>query len=64
MQSYNISKTKRKRGCADILFPDIEMNKIDDIDAAKLIRIKDRNAIIIFVSRHGERVFDSFDTEN
>ena len=48
---------------ADIIFLDIEMNKIDGIDVAKLIRIKDQKAIIIFVSSHGERVFDSFDTE-
>ncbi len=48
---------------ADIIFLDIEMNKIDGIDAAKLIRIRDNKAIIIYVSSHSERVFDSFDTE-
>lgn len=47
----------------DIIFLDIEMNKIDGIDTAKLIRINDRKAIIIFVSSHQERVFDSFDCE-
>ena len=52
-----------KENKADIIFLDIEMNKIDGIDAAKLIRIRNDRAIIIFVSSHGERVFDSFDTE-
>ena len=48
---------------ADILFLDIEMDKIDGIDTAKLIRIHDKKAIIIFVSSHKERVFDTFDCE-
>lgn len=48
---------------ADIIFLDIEMNKIDGIDTAKLIRIHDKKAIIIFVSSHKERVFDTFDCE-
>lgn len=47
----------------DIVFLDIEMNKIDGIDTAKLIRINDKNIIIIFVSSHRERVFDTFDCE-
>lgn len=47
----------------DMIFLDIEMDKIDGIDTAKLIRINDRKAIIIFVSSHQERVFDSFDCE-
>lgn len=47
----------------DVIFLDIEMDKIDGIDTAKLIRINDRKAIIIFVSSHQERVFDSFDCE-
>lgn len=48
---------------ADIIFLDIEMNKIDGIDTAKLIRIHDKNTIIVFVSSHKERVFDTFDCE-
>lgn len=48
---------------ADIVFLDIEMDKIDGIDTAKLIRISDKKAIIIFVSSHKERVFDTFDCE-
>lgn len=48
---------------SDIIFLDIEMNKIDGIDTAKLIRIHDRRAIIIFISGHKERVFDTFDCE-
>lgn len=47
----------------DIIFLDIELGKIDGIDTANLIRINDRKAIIIFVSSHRERVFDSFDCE-
>lgn len=47
----------------DIIFLDIEMNKIDGIDTAKLIRIQDKNAIIIFISSHTERVFDTFECE-
>lgn len=52
-----------KSGHADIIFLDIEMEIIDGIDTAKLIRITDRRAIIIFVSSHQERVFDAFDCE-
>lgn len=52
-----------KTGHADIIFLDIEMEIIDGIDTAKLIRITDRRAIIIFVSSHQERVFDAFDCE-
>lgn len=47
----------------DIIFLDIEMEKINGIDTAKLIRINDQKAIIIFVSSHQERVFDSFECE-
>lgn len=47
----------------DIIFLDIEMDKIDGVDTAKLIRIHDKNAIIIFISSHTERVFDTFDCE-
>ena len=49
--------------CADIVFLDIELNNLDGIDTAKLIRIYDKKAIIIFVSSHKERVFDAFDCE-
>jgi len=48
---------------ADIIFLDIEMSKTDGIDTAKLIRIHDKNAIIIFISSHTERVFDTFECE-
>ncbi len=48
---------------ANIVFLDIEMNKIDGIDTAKLIRIQDKDCIIIFISSHTERVFDTFDCE-
>lgn len=48
---------------ADIVFLDIELNNLDGIDTAKLIRIYDTKAIIIFVSSHKERVFDAFDCE-
>lgn len=47
----------------DIIFLDIEMDKIDGVDTAKLIRIQDKDAIIIFISSHSERVFDTFDCE-
>lgn len=47
----------------DIVFLDIELNNIDGIDTAKFIRIYDKKAIIIFVSSHKERVFDTFDCE-
>lgn len=59
----DLIKALENENYADIIFLDIEMNKIDGIDAAKIIRIKDQKAIIIFVSSHSERVFDSFDTE-
>lgn len=47
----------------DIIFLDIEMDKINGIDTAKLIRIENYKTIIIFVSSHKEYVFDSFDCE-
>lgn len=49
--------------CADIVFLDIELNNLDGIDTAKLIRIYNKKIIIIFVSSHKERVFDAFDCE-
>lgn len=54
---------KLKQQHIDIIFLDIQLGKIDGIDTAKLIRINDKRAIIIFVSGHRERVFDSFDCE-
>ena len=48
---------------ADIIFMDIEMDEMTGIDAAKLIRNKDKNVIIIFISNHSERVFETFDCE-
>lgn len=47
----------------DIIFLDIEMEKTDGIDVAKLIRINDKKAIIILVSSHKERVFECFECE-
>ena len=53
----------KKGFSADIVFLDIELNMLDGIDTAKLIRSYDKDAIIIFVSSHDERVFDTFDCE-
>lgn len=47
----------------DIVFLDIEMGELSGIDAAKIIREKHRNAIIIFISNYPNYVFDAFDVE-
>ena len=56
-------KSCKEHLCADIVFLDIELNNLDGIDTAKLIRIYDKKTIIIFISSHKERVFDAFDCE-
>lgn len=56
-------KSCKEHLCADIVFLDIELNNLDGIDTAKLIRIYDKRTIIIFISSHKERVFDAFDCE-
>lgn len=48
---------------ADLVFLDIEMDKIDGIDTAKFIKIKNHDSIVIFVSSYKERVFDTFECE-
>ena len=58
-----LMKSVDNKNSFDIVFIDIEMNKIDGIDTAKLIRIHDKDAIIIFISSHTERVFDTFECE-
>lgn len=46
---------------ADIVFLDIQMDKMCGIESAKHIRAIDKKAIIIFVSSHSEKVFNTFD---
>lgn len=45
----------------DILILDIQMNNIDGIEAAKQIRKKNQNAVIIFVTNYGAYLDDAFD---
>lgn len=47
----------------DIIFLDIEMNQMNGIQAAEIIRKADPNTIIIFVSSHSNYVFDTFRLE-
>lgn len=47
-------------GIADIVFFDVEMNGTNGIETAKRFRAIDPNAIIIFMTVHGETVFSSF----
>lgn len=47
----------------DILFIDIEMKNINGIEAAKFVRKYCCDAIIIFVSNHKERVFETLECE-
>ena len=47
----------------DIIFLDIEMDKMDGLKVAELIRKSDKDAIIIFVSSHSHYVFETFRTE-
>ena len=46
---------------ADILFLDIQMPEIDGMTAAKLLRKKNRETIIVFVTAVEEEVFNAFD---
>lgn len=45
----------------DIIFLDIQMNGLSGIDTAKLLRKKDRDAILIFITGIKEYVFEAFD---
>lgn len=47
----------------DIIFLDVEMQKISGIDAAETIRKIDSSAIIIFISNFPHYVFDAFRVE-
>lgn len=47
----------------DIIYLDIEMAKINGIDVAKLIREKDNNVIIIYVSIHENYFIELFEVE-
>lgn len=47
----------------DIIFLDIEMLSLTGIEAAKIIRSLQPNAIIIFVSNYPNYVFDAFNVE-
>lgn len=46
--------------CNDIIFLDIEMKGINGIHAAKELRSKGYEGILIFLTSHKEMVFDSF----
>lgn len=46
---------------ADIIFLDIQMDKMNGIESAKHIRLIDDQAMIIFVSSHSEEVFKALD---
>lgn len=50
-------------GHFDILFIDIEMDGINGIEAAEIIRALSPNTIIIFVSAHSDYIFDAFRIE-
>lgn len=50
-------------GQFDILFIDIEMNGINGIEAAEIIRALSPRTIIIFVSAHSDYIFDAFRIE-
>ena len=47
----------------DIIFLDIEMNRLNGIEAAEKIRIIDSRVIIIFISSYPNYVFDAFKVE-
>lgn len=47
----------------DIIFLDIEMRALTGIEAAKIIRKMQPEAIIIFISNYPNYVFDAFDVE-
>lgn len=47
----------------DILFLDIQMEKLNGIEAAKLYRKKNKNTSIVFITISKEYVFEAFDVE-
>lgn len=46
---------------ADIVFLDIQMPDMDGMETAKQLRIKDKHAVLIFVTAMEEYVFQAFD---
>ncbi len=47
-------------GEMDILFLDVEMNGLTGMEAAKLIREKDRDILLVFVTGYPDYVFDGY----
>lgn len=54
---YAYEKNKERY---DIIFLDIEMNELDGIKAAALIREMDEHVIIVFITNHSKYMKDSF----
>lgn len=52
-----------KRGSADydVVFLDMEMDRLNGIDAANMIRKMDENVLIVFVTSHRKYVYKSFE---
>lgn len=53
----------RKSNRFDIIYLDIEMDKMNGIEAAKLIRNIDRNVVIIYVSNYDTYFLELFEVE-
>lgn len=45
----------------DLIFLDVEMKKLDGVTTAKYLRRKNIDAEIVFLTSHGEFVYDAFD---
>lgn len=56
LEQYKIDKSPY-----DVVFLDIEMDKLNGLETAKKIRLYDENVLIIFITSHTEYVYESFE---
>lgn len=56
-----IDEYKKKGNIYDIIFLDMEMNRLDGINTANMIRSMDRRVLIIFVTSHKKYMQKSFE---
>ncbi|GAA0181071.1 LytTR family DNA-binding domain-containing protein [Clostridium sediminicola] len=58
-----LSVIRKDRNSYDIIFLDIEMNKINGIETARQVRLLNDTAIIIFITGFSDYVFDGYEVK-